>query len=68
MYEVAKHFYFEMIPAAREFDDPDVNAFIDRLLTEDDMHRWLSQETAVLKGDIRSGKMQQIYEQLFTGE
>jgi hypothetical protein len=68
MYEVAKHFYFELIPAAREYNDPDVNAYIDRLLTEDEMHRWLSQETAVLKGDIRSGKMQQIYEHLFVEE
>jgi hypothetical protein len=62
---VAQHFYFKMIPEARDFDDPEVNAWVDRLLAEDPMHSWLKTETAALKGDIRSGKMQEIYRRLF---
>jgi len=65
MYEVAKHFYFELLPEARKLGDPEVNAWIDKLLTEDPMHSWLSKETETLKGDIKSGRMQAIYEKLF---
>jgi hypothetical protein len=67
-YDIAKHFYFKMIPLAREYDDPEVNAFIDKLLTDDPMHAWLSRDTAALKEDIRSGKMQEIYQSLFQEE
>jgi hypothetical protein len=64
-YEVAKHFYFELIPQAREFDNPEVNAYIDSLLTNDPMHHWLKTATADLKRDIRSGKMQEAYQRMF---
>jgi hypothetical protein len=63
-YEVAKHFYFDFIPAARELGDPQVDAAIEEVL-DDPMHAWLHQETEGLKEDIRSGAMQKIYEFTF---
>jgi len=65
LYDVAKHFYFKMIPEAREYNDPDVNAYIDKLLTEDPMHSWINSETAGLKEKIRSGEIQKVYQKLF---
>ena len=65
IYEVIQHFYFTFIPEAREYGDPQVNAYIDKLLTEDPMHSWLSRPTADLKAEIQSGKMQQLYEHMF---
>jgi hypothetical protein len=65
IYEVAHHFYFKMIPEAKKFHDAEVDAWIDKLLTEDEMHAWLKKETSGLKEDIRSGQMQKIYEKLF---
>ena len=65
MYEVAQHFYFKMLPEARELGDSEVNAFIDNLIKNDAMHSWLSQDTKMLKENIRSGKIQKIYEDLF---
>lgn len=68
IYEVAQHFYFKMLPEAREYNDPEVNAWIDALIADDPMHAWMMQETKQLKGDIRSGKMQEIYNKLFEKE
>ncbi len=68
MYEVAKHFYLKMLPEARKFQDPEINAWIDDLLENDEMHKWITRETGELKKDIRSGKMQEIYEQFFKEE
>jgi len=65
IYEVAQHFYFKFLPEALEYDDPDVNAYIQTLLTEDPMHTWLSQSTPELKEAIRSGKIQEVYKKLF---
>ncbi len=65
MYEVAKHFYFKMIPEARAYDDPEVNAYIDGLLTDDPMHSWVNRETKELKEEIQSGQMQKIYQEMF---
>ena len=65
IYEVAKHFYFEFLPAARAYGDPDVNARIDALLRDDPMHAWIRSPTAEIKETIRSGKLQQIYGDLF---
>jgi len=65
MYEVAKHFYFKMIPQARDYGDAEINAYLDQLLTEDPMHSWVMRETDQLKQEIQSGKMQQIYESMF---
>ncbi len=61
IYEVAQHFYFKFIPEALEYDNPEVNAYITNLLENDPMHTWLSRPTAEIKAEIRSGKMQEIY-------
>jgi len=65
MYEVAKHFYFKLIPEAREYNDPEVNAYIDNLLENDPMHSWIKRETKDLKEEINAGKLQEIYQNLF---
>jgi hydroxylamine dehydrogenase len=65
MYEVVQHFYFKMIPQALEYDDPDVNAYIEKMFTEDEMHRWIRQNTDDLKKGIRSGALQKIYQHLY---
>ncbi|HOB54425.1 MAG TPA: multiheme c-type cytochrome [Acidobacteriota bacterium] len=64
-YEVAKHFYFELIPEARRYNNPEVNAYIDRLLRDDPMHRWVNERTDGLKKQIRSGELQNIYRRFF---
>ncbi len=46
---MAKHFYFELIPEARRYNNPEVNAYIDRLLRDDPMHRWVNERTDGLK-------------------
>jgi hypothetical protein len=68
LYEVAQHFYFKLLPEARHLNDPDVNAFVDSLLTQDEMHSWLLEETTKLKEGIRSGDMQKVYHRLFEAE
>ena len=65
IYDVAQHFYFKFIPEAKSLNDPEVNAYIDKLFKNDPMHKWLSMDTKNLKKQIRSGKMQQIYKNLF---
>jgi len=65
IYEVAQHFYFKLIPEARQYNDSEVNAYIDKLLKDDPMHSWLQRETTELKSDIKSGKLQEIYKDLF---
>jgi len=65
IYEVAQHFYFKLLPEALAYDDPDVNAYIDQMLKIDPMHTWLSRPTAELKQEIRSGKIQEAYQELF---
>ena len=65
IYEVAKHFYFKFIPEAIEYKNSEVNAYIEKLLTTDPMHSWLSRPTEDLKNEIRSGKLQEIYKKLF---
>jgi len=65
IYDVAQHFYFKFLPEARKYDDPDVNGLIDKLLTEDEMHVWINQNTGKLKDDIKSGELQKIYEKLY---
>ncbi len=64
-YEVAQHFYFKLIPEARKFKDPDLDKYLDDLLTNDPMHSWLGKSTEELKEGIRSGKMQEVYKQMF---
>lgn len=67
-YDVAQHFYFKLLPEARKFNDPEVNAWIDTLLSDDPMHQWLSQSTDELKNAIKTGKLQETYSHLFTAE
>ena len=61
IYEVARNFYFKFIPEALEYDDPEVNAYIKKMLETDPMHNWLNKQTEDLKKAIRSGEMQGIY-------
>jgi hypothetical protein len=65
-YDIAQHFYFKLLPEARSFNDADVNAFIDKMLDEDPMHRWVREQTDDLKRQIRSEEMQKIYSRFFT--
>ncbi|MDQ1354840.1 MAG: hydroxylamine dehydrogenase [Acidobacteriota bacterium] len=64
-YDVAQHFYFKFIPEARELDNPEVNAYLDKLLKDDPMHQWLKQPTDRLKQMIKNGELQKIYHSLF---
>ncbi len=68
LYEVAQHFYFKLLPQAREFNDAELDAYIDDLENNDPMHKWLKTPTAELKDDIQSGRMQEIYQKLFEQE
>lgn len=65
IYDVAQHFYFKMIPEAKKFNDPELNAYLDDLLNNDPMHTWMNTPTGELKEKIRSGEMQDIYQKLF---
>lgn len=65
IYDVAHNFYFKFIPEARSYNDPEINAYIDKLLTTDPMHTWLNEDTASLKQKIKSGELQKIYSDLF---
>ena len=64
-YEIAQHFYFDFLPAARAYGDPEVNAYIDKLLADDPLHARMSRDTKKLKEEIRSGEMQKLYRGLF---
>jgi len=55
----------QFIPEVRKLHDAEADAFLDTQLTDDPMHNWLSRPTAELKADIRSGKMKEIYSELF---
>ncbi len=65
IYDVAHNFYFKLIPEARKFNDPELNAHLDKLIKESPMHKWLTTPTGELKDKIRSGEMQDIYKNLF---
>jgi hydroxylamine dehydrogenase len=67
-YEVAQHFYFKLIPEARELNNPELNAYLDKLLTDDPMHQWLNQPTDRLKQMIKSGELQKVYRSFFEEE
>lgn len=66
-YDILHNFYYKFIPAAREFDDAEVQALIDEVMN-DPMHQWINRPTADLKADINSGAMQEIYKELFPQE
>ncbi|MDH3330188.1 MAG: hypothetical protein OEM01_13230, partial [Desulfobulbaceae bacterium] len=65
IYDVAHNFYFKFIPEARHYNDPEVNAYIDNLLKNDNMHNWVNRPTGELKEAIRSGELQKVYQGLF---
>ena len=64
-YDIAKHFYFKLIPEARKLQHPELNAYLDKLLKDDPMHQWLNQPTDQLKQKIKNGEFQKIYDSLF---
>ncbi|MBD3221942.1 hypothetical protein GF314_11945, partial [bacterium] len=64
IYEVAQHFYFKYIPELRKFHDPDLDAAIDEILA-DEFHQWLNRPTADIKADIKSGRLQERYGEMF---
>lgn len=64
-YEIAKHFYLDFLPAARSFQDAEINAVIDSLLTNDPMHQWVNQDTDELRRKIRNGSFEAFYRQFF---
>lgn len=65
---MAQHFYFKFIPSALELGDPETTAYIENLLANDPMHNWVNRSTEELKKEVRSGKMQQLYKDLFQEE
>ena len=65
IYDVAHNFYFKFIPGVREYNDLEINAYIDNLFATDPMHTWLSENTADIKKAIKSGEFQKIYSELF---
>jgi hypothetical protein len=65
IYDVAHNFYFKFIPEVKHYNDPEINAVIDDLLTKDDMHKWINTPAAELKESIRKGELQKVYEDLF---
>ena len=67
IYEVAQHFYFKYLPELREFHDPELDAMIDDLL-KDEFHAWLGRPTADITADIKSGKMAELYGNMYQVE
>ena len=65
IYDVVHNFYFKFLPEARHYADPEVDALIAEVMA-DPMHQWFSRSTADIKADINSGKMLELYEDLFT--
>lgn len=68
IYDVIKHFYFKYLPEAKAYGDPEINSYIDNMLQENPMHRWVNQPTEELKNAIQSGEQQKIYEDMFDQE
>ena len=65
IYDVAHNFYFKFLPSAREYEDDEVNAYIDAMLKDDPMHKWIGEDTDKLKKSIKSGELQKVYSDLF---
>jgi hydroxylamine dehydrogenase len=68
MYEVAKHFYFDFIPAVRETGDREATAYLDRMLQDDPMHQWFVQSQAQTKQELKAGDFEQLYRKLYPSE
>jgi hydroxylamine dehydrogenase len=65
IYDVAQHFYFKLIPEARKYGDAEVNAALDKMISEDPLHNWLTRPGDEIKKDIRTGKVHEIYKDYF---
>ncbi len=65
IYEVAQHFYFKFLPLVEKLGDAEVNALVKKRITQDPMHAWLKRPTSEIKQEIRSGKLQKLYKDLF---
>ena len=68
IYDVIKHFYFKYLPEAKAYGDPEINSYIDNMLQENPMHRWVNQPTEDLKNAIQSGDQEELYEDMFEQE
>ena len=64
IYEVAQHFYFKYIPELRKFHNEELDKMIDEVMA-DPYHNWLNRPTAEIKADIKSGKMEQMYKDMY---
>jgi hypothetical protein len=65
IYDVAQHFYFKYLPELRKYHDAEIDAYIAKMIDEDPFHQWMMRPTDEIKNDIRSGKMQQIYADMY---
>jgi hypothetical protein len=65
IYTVIDHFYLDLIPTARKFNDEEINNYIDELLKDDPMHKWVNENTEELKRGIKTGQLQKIYQELY---
>lgn len=65
IYDVAHNFYFKFLPEARHYNNLEINAYIDNLLTSDPMHKWINTGTGQIKEAINKGEFQKIYSELF---
>lgn len=65
IYDVAHNFYFKFLPEAKHYNDPEVNGYIEQLMTTDPMHKWFNSNTADIKSAIKSREFQKIYSELF---
>ena len=66
-YDVAHTFYFDFLESARALKDPEVDALIASIMARPE-HAWFDRPTDEIKKDIREGKLQQVYSDLFKPE
>ncbi|MHC4872775.1 MAG: multiheme c-type cytochrome [Planctomycetota bacterium] len=64
IYEVGHHFYFKFIPEVRKLKDKEANEYIAKILQEP-YHKWLSDEKKVTADKMRTGRMADMYKDLF---
>jgi len=64
-YEISHNFYFKYIPAVQALGDKEISAYADSLLKNDPMHKWFYRKSVDLKSEIKTGKLQQEFMQLY---
>ena len=64
-YDVLHNFYFDFLPKAREYGDPEINGMITDLIENDPMHSWVLTETGELKQAIKDGTMQARFAEMY---